>query len=227
MTYFEERISHCKLCKIETDFREKPRQPRHCLRCAFWWSFPALSHHRWGRTAMQHQAALNLGKKATLGWGWFASVTLHKRFWVTQLSIRKQHHCKMSKFKSAQLLFSWWFWKNQVNCLVWSESHRVSYHPSPLLSYFPLAQMIWIWEQYDENCPSLWLLKSDTEKWKKPLPSNLSATVSQALVPGEAFFTSLDNLLISWSFLLAHQKRKQKHLPSVSFEDFKTSPPST
>lgn len=39
---------------------------------------------------------------------------------------------------------------------------------------------------------------------------------SQALVTGEAFSTSLDSLLISWSFLPAHQRRKPKHLSSMS-----------
>lgn len=63
---------------------------------------------------------------------------------------------------------------------------------------------------------------------KKTPPSNLSAAVPQALVlSSEAFFSSLDSLLTTWSFLPAHQRKKPKHLSSASFKGFKTSPSST
>lgn len=69
--------------------------------------------------------------------------------------------------------------------------------------------------------------KMGLEGSRYPPPSNLSAAVPQALVPGEAFFSSLDSLLTTWSFLPAHQTKKPKHLSSASFKGFKTSPSST
>jgi len=72
-TYFWEHTSHCKLCKMKTDFREKSRRPRRCMNTAFQggspapsWAFKAkgLCPAPWGRTATQHWAAQNLGEKA-------------------------------------------------------------------------------------------------------------------------------------------------------------------